>query len=284
MAGNEDMLHYWNEVAGAKWVANQERLDRLMAPLTDVLIAAAAPRPGELVVDVGCGCGDTTLRLAAAAAGGYIRAVDISRPMLAHAEARRGRMQGELAHIQWIAADASTYRFPPVSSLLVSRFGVMFFDDRPAAFANLRAGLMEDGRFAFLTWRRRSHCEWMQLPLDWIASALPTPDEPTGEVGPFALADSDATVAMLEGAGFKDVAAEKIDCPLVMGQGADDAQALDEAMLLLTDTGPAAALMRDAEPEPREAALALLREGLAPRARDGRVLLEGACWLYSGRV
>lgn len=284
MAANEDMIHYWNEIAGTKWVANQDRLDRLMAPLTDALLTAAAPVPGELVVDVGCGCGDTTLRLASLGAAGYIRAIDISRPMLAHAEARRAALRGEFAHIQWIAGDAMTYRFPPVSSLMVSRFGVMFFDDRPRAFANLRSALVEGGRFAFLCWRRRSEVEWTQAPLDWIAPVLPTPDETPGEVGPFALADADATIALLTEAGFKDVAAEKIDCPLVMGQGADDAQAVDDAVAMLVDAGPAAGLMRDAEPEQRKAAVALLRDGLAGRAQDGRVLLEGACWLYSGRA
>ena len=282
MAANEDMIQYWNEVAGAKWVANQVRLDRLMAPLTDALLTAAAPTAGELAVDVGCGCGDVSLRLAALGGGGYIRAVDISRPMLAHAEARRAALTGDLATIQWIAADAMTFPFPPVHSLMVSRFGVMFFDDRPRAFANLRAALAEGGRFAFICWRRRSDCEWMQKPLDWIAPVLPTPEEIPGEIGPFALADDDETITLLTQAGFADVTADKVDCPLVMGEGASDAEAVDDALLMLTDAGPASRLMRDAEPEAREAALDLFRQGLATQAQDGRVLLEGSCWIYSG--
>ncbi len=284
MPANEDQIHYWNEIAGAKWVDNQDRLDRLMAPLTEALLTVAAPKAGELVVDVGCGCGDLSLRLAAMGGGGYIRAVDISRPMLQHAQARQKTLGGDAAAIQWVAADAMTYKFPPVSSLLVSRFGVMFFDDRPAAFANLRAALAPEGRFVFMCWRRRPDVEWMQAPLDWIAPAIPTPDEAPGEIGPFALADSDMTIALLTDAGFTGVAAEKVDCPLIMGQGADDAQAIDEAMAILTDTGLASRLMRDAEPEARAAALALLREKVTARAQDGRVLLEGACWLYSGHV
>ena len=95
MAANEDMIQYWNEVAGAKWVANQDRLDRLMAPLTDALLTAAAPVAGEIVVDVGCGCGDVSLRIAALGGGGYVRAVDVSRPMLAHAEARSAALSGD---------------------------------------------------------------------------------------------------------------------------------------------------------------------------------------------
>ena len=282
MAANEDMIHYWNEVAGAKWVANQERLDRLMAPLTDALLTAAAPQPGELVVDVGCGCGDVALRIAALGGGGFIRAVDISRPMLTRAEVRRAALGADAATIQWVAGDAAGIRFPPVHSLMVSRFGVMFFDDRPLAFANLRSALDAGGRFAFICWRRRSDVEWMSKPLEWIAPLLPTPDEPTGEIGPFALADDEMTTTLLTEAGFTDVTADKVDCPLVMGEGATDAAAIDDAMLMLADTGPAAALMRDAEPEPREAALELIRKGLEMHVEDGRVLLEGSCWIYSG--
>ena len=158
----------------------------------------------------------------------------------------------------------------------------MFFDDRPRAFANLRAALVEGGRFAFICWRRRSDVEWMQKPLDWIAPILPTPEETLGDIGPFGLADENATIALLTEAGFTDVAADKIDCPLVMGEGASEAGAIDDAMLMLGDTGPAAALIRDAEPGDREAALGLLRQGLAAHVEDGRVLLEGACWIYSG--
>lgn len=284
MTANEDQIYYWNGVAGAKWVANQDLLDRLMVPLTECLIESAAPRRGELALDIGCGCGDLTLRLASAIGGdGYIRAVDVSRPMLVHAEARREALGArDLATIQWIAADAMTYRFPPVSDLVISRFGTMFFDDMPRAFANLRAAMADGGRFAFLTWRRRSEVEWMQAPMGWIASVLPTPEETLGEIGPFALADADATCRMLTEAGFEAVAAEKIDRRLVMGEGASDVDAVEDALTLLANTGPAAALQRDVEPDLREKVRDLMRENIMRHVQGGRVMLEGACWLYRG--
>ena len=284
MTANEDMIQYWNEVAGSKWVANQARLDRTFSPLTAALLTAAAPSAGERIVEIGCGCGDLSLQLAALGGGGRILAADVSRPMLAHAEARYAAMTGDFAPIEWVAADAMTYAFPRDNSLLVSRFGVMFFDDRPRAFANLRSALEPGGRFAFLCWRPRSQVEWMQKPLDWIEPVLPPPEEATGEIGPFALADDAMTVALLTEAGFTDVAAEKIDCPVVLGEGASDAEAIEDAMLLLSQTGPASRHMAEAEPEEREAALHLLRQGLADHVQDGRALLEAACWLYSGRA
>lgn len=284
MTANEDMIQYWNEVAGSKWVANQVRLDRLMAPLSAALLTAAAPQAGEKIVEIGCGCGDVTLQIAALGGGGRILAVDISRPMLAHAEARQKALTGDLAPIDWVAADAMTYAFPPDNDLVLSRFGVMFFDDKPRAFANLRAALAPGGRFAFICWRPRAQVEWMQLPLDWIAPVLPMPEETTGEPGPFGLADDAATVLLLEAAGFTDVTAEKVDCPLVMGDGATPDAAVQDAMALLGQAGPTSRHIAEAEPEPRRAAIDLLKQHLAERVQDGRVLLEGACWIYAGRA
>lgn len=289
MTANEDMILYWNDVAGSKWVANQARLDRLMAPLSAALLDAAAPRAGEKIVEIGCGCGDVTLQLAALGSGGRITAVDVSRPMLAHAQARHAAMEGsaaagDLASIDWVVADAMTYAFPRDNTLLLSRFGVMFFEDKPRAFANLRAALAPGGRFAFICWRPRAQCEWMQLPLDWVDPILPPPEETTGEPGPFGLADDAETVALLTDAGFTDVSADKVDCPLVMGEGATPEAAVHDAMALLGQTGPAARHIAEADPEPRRAALDLMKQRLAERVEDGRVLLEGACWIYSGRV
>ncbi len=286
MGDNADQIAYWNEVAGAKWVANQDRLDRLMTPLSEALLDAAAPRRGELVLDVGCGCGDMAFRLAEAVGDeGLVRALDISRPMLAHAEARRRALgDGDRATIQWIPVDASAYRLPPVTDLMVSRFGVMFFDDRPAAFANLHAALGEGGRFAFLTWRHRVEVEWMHAPLGWIASVLPLQDESEDDVGPFALADKAATIAMLTRAGFKEVTAAPVDRRLVIGEGGSDEAAMEDALMLLSETGMAARLMHDADDEAKAQARRLMREGLAMRVRGGRVALGGACWLYAGRA
>ena len=136
---NADQIEYWNGEVGRRWVRRRATLDRAFAPLTAALLERAAPRPGERVLDVGCGCGTTALALAErVGAGGHVLAVDVSRPMLDHARARAAADGGTRAPVEWLEADAAARGFGPPVDLLVSRFGVMFFDDPAAAFANLR--------------------------------------------------------------------------------------------------------------------------------------------------
>ncbi len=276
-AANADQIAYWNDTAGPKWVANQRRLDRLMAPLTRHLLEGAAVHRGEAVVDVGCGCGELSLRLAdAVGVDGRVLAVDVSAPMLEHARTREHATEHAptACPIVWQRADAAEHAFAPDHDLVASRFGVMFFADRLRAFANLRRALRPGGRFVVLAWRSRGEVEWMQAPTDWLAPLLPQPEPADGAVGPFALADPTATCATLAQAGFRDVACKPIDAPLLIGCDVDDAVAM------LADTGPAAALMRDADEPHRRAARALLRAKLHERAGAGAVEMGGACWLY----
>ncbi len=115
MTGNADQTTYWNDTVGAKWVANQEQLDAVFTPLTQALLASAAPQPGESVLDVGCGCGETSLLAAArVGAGGQVLSVDLSRPMLDHAASRAGRLPPGAAPIAWTQGDAMTHAFEPV--------------------------------------------------------------------------------------------------------------------------------------------------------------------------
>ncbi len=283
-AVNADQIAYWNDVAGVKWAANQLRLDRLMAPLGEALVAGARAQPGERVLDVGCGCGDIALRLAGQVGQtGQVTGVDVSQPMLAHAEARALSMPAAgRARIGWVRADAMTCGFDGTHDLMVSRFGVMFFDDKPRAFANLRGALAPGGRFSFLTWRRRREVEWMDAPLRWLESLQAVPDDPPDEVGPFALADAEASCRMLSAAGFTGITAEPVDAALIVGAGPTDAEAVDDAYALLAGTGPAAAFLNAGEPALRARAEPLLRAGLQGHVKHGVVTIGGACWLYQG--
>ncbi|MFM8411336.1 MAG: class I SAM-dependent methyltransferase, partial [Alphaproteobacteria bacterium] len=149
---NAEQIDYWNDMAGPKWVALQESLDRQIGPLGAAAMAAADLQPGERVLDVGCGCGATSIELARRVApGGAVLGVDVSTVMLEAARAAAGRAGAE--GLEFANADAQTAPLTPAGfDVVFSRFGVMFFADPTAAFANLRRALRPGGRLAVVCW------------------------------------------------------------------------------------------------------------------------------------
>ncbi len=260
---------YWNGDVGTRWADMQAELDRVFSPLTAALIDGADLRPGERVLDIGCGCGETAL-LAASRTGpdGAVAAVDVSRPMLARARTRPAAG----AAVTWIEADAQTHPFAPEHDIALSRFGVMFFEESRAAFANIRRALRPGGRVAVLCWRSLAENAWVTVPRDAVLTVLPEPaPSPPSGPGPFRFADGEALVDLLRQAGFASAAVARVDRLLEIG--ADQ----EEATRFSATVGPIAGLLREVEdPALRERALAALRQAM-PAERPVR--LGGACWL-----
>ena len=177
---NSEQIAYWNEQAGPTWVDAQERMDAMLAPLTEVALTAANVQPGERVIDVGCGCGDTSLQMAQA--GASVWGIDISAPMLARA---RERASADLAgELRFSEADAASANLTPDHHLVFSRFGVMFFSDPVGAFANLRSGLNGTGRLSFICWQKPRDNPWMSTAGAAIQHHLPEPDTPPTRARP----------------------------------------------------------------------------------------------------
>jgi len=280
-ADNSEQVEYWNGDVGRKWAQNQDRLDRAFRPLTAALIERVAPRPGERAVDIGCGCGEVSLALARDfGATGHVLAVDVSRPMLEHAKARP-EGQGQ-AVIEWQEADAAAAAFAAGGfDLLTSRFGVMFFADPVEAFRNLRRALRPGGRLVMLCWRPLQDNPWVAVPRAAMLQVVPAPDPvPPDAPGPFAFGDAARVGAILARAGFVDVLSVGVDAALELSEGGGDS-ALEAAVRFVTEVGPASALLRDVDEEVRGRALAAVREALRERARDGRAMLDAACWIYT---
>ena len=187
---NADMLAFWNGKGGDIWVARQEHTDITLAPVTNALLVFAAPRAGERVVDIGCGCGAPTLEFARAAGpSGRVAGLDISGPMLAEGE-RRASAAG-IANVDWRQADPATAALDEYD-LLVSAFGVMFFGDRVAAFTNMRRAAAPDARMALVCWRSLAENPWMEVPMTAAAQHLPPRPKPVPNApGMFAFADRD---------------------------------------------------------------------------------------------
>jgi SAM-dependent methyltransferase len=278
---NDEQVRYWNEVAGPRWVRFQERLDRELAQLGRLAVERAGVAAGEAVLDVGCGCGGTALELAQrVGAGGRVLGVDLSRPMLERAR-ERARAAGA-ANVAFFEADAQDARFEPAGfDVVFSRFGVMFFADPPAAFANLRRALRPGGRLSFVCWQRLPDNPWMLVPLGALAKHLPLPPPPPpGAPGPFAFADAERVRGILAAAGFAEIACDDVRQPLALGGGD-----LDDAVDFALELGPASAALREAGagPELRARVAESVREALAPYAAGGGLSLPSAAWRFGAR-
>ncbi len=269
-----DMLAFWNGTGGHTWVARQQHTDITLAPVTDALLAFAAPRAGERVVDIGCGCGAPTLEFARAVGpSGRVAALDISGPMLAEGE-RRARAAG-IANIDWRQADPATAALDEYD-LLTSAFGVMFFGDRVAAFANMRRGAAPGARMALVCWRTLAENPWMEVPMAAVAQHLPPRPKPVANApGMFAFADPEHVTAVLTASGWAPPRFEKLDIDLDIAAG----RGLDEAVVQSTQIGAVNSWLRNQPAEIVAAAVASLRETLAPYADGASVRLPGAMWL-----
>jgi SAM-dependent methyltransferase len=277
---NAQQIQYWNDTAGPRWVALQELIDDQIRPLGQLTMDRGAVQPGERVLDVGCGCGDTTVELARRVTpGGAVTGIDISAPMLEQAR-RRAREQGAVA--DFALADVQTHPFPPgMVDLIYSRFGVMFFTDPTAAFANLHGALTRGGRLAFVCWQTLPENPWMFVPLGAALQYLPPPALPAPNApGPFSFADPARVRTILAGAGFRDVAFEDVRQTLTIGAGAG----LDETVDFLLQMGPTAAALRetaDLSLQPR--VVAAVRDALAPYVTEQGVRMASASWIVTAR-
>jgi SAM-dependent methyltransferase len=274
---NADQIEYWNELAGPKWVAAETLLDAQISSLGLRTMEHTGVAPGEAILDVGCGCGQTTLQLAdKVGPGGSVLGIDVSRVMLERARRRaasRGNVRFEVADAQ--IATLSNARY----DLVFSRFGVMFFADPTAAFANLRSSLKRGGRVAFVCWQELGRNPWMRVPLAAAATqvSLPAPPAPDAP-GPFAFADADRVQRVLAGAGFANVACTGVEQALLVGGGG----ALDRTVEFLLQIGPLGAVLREASEATRSAVAGAVVDAVAGYATPEGVRMDAAAWLVTG--
>jgi SAM-dependent methyltransferase len=275
-ADNAAQVEYWNRTAGQRWTDRQEEQDLVLRPVSDRLIAAADATPGQRVIDIGCGCGDTTIDFAARVSpGGEVVGLDISEPMLKRARERAPKS----LPVRFVLADATVYDFEPEwADLAVSRFGVMFFADPARSFANLRRGLKPGARLVFACWREAKQNPWMIIPLrEAKKHAPPLPETNPEDPGPFAFADDGRVRRVLSAAGFAEivVAPQDLDLDLAIGRG------LDAAVAGALGIGPTSRIL-DGQPEAvRAAAAADIRKAFADRAKGDSVPLGAAIWIVT---
>ncbi|PVY77804.1 ubiquinone/menaquinone biosynthesis C-methylase UbiE [Cupriavidus alkaliphilus] len=277
-----DQVGDWNGQSGERWVANQARLDAMVAVFGQAAIEAAAPATGERVLDIGCGAGASSLALAArVGAGGQVLGVDISEPLIGRARALAQRDTPALFQV----ADASSAELPEAAfDILFSRFGVMFFDDPIAAFAHMRRALRPGGRVAFVCWRGAAENDWVRLPMGALKgivppSALPDPEAP----GPFSFGDPGRVARILTAAGFTDIAIDPFDAAVPFGEGGTRDAAIDDAVKMTLEVGPLSRALADQPDDVRARASAAVRAAFAGLPGERSVMINGAAWIVMAR-
>jgi SAM-dependent methyltransferase len=263
---------YWNGRGGQTWLASYDRIQRSIAGFSEAALAAAAAKPGENVLDVGCGTGSTTAELAhKVAPGGKVLGVDISEGLVGAAR------QHKLDNLKFEIGDVTSFPFETAAfDLVFSRFGVMFFGDPVAAFRNLRRALRPNGRLVFLCWRTLLDNPWVLVPMRAAEPHLPPAERPgPEEPGPFAFGDRARVERILKEAGFGKPSFRTLDQQSPLGR--DIAETVDN----MGRMGPLARRFADATPEQIAKAKAAIGEALKPHVGPEGVHLAGACWLVS---
>lgn len=273
---NADQIALWNDTAGRAWVDRQESLDRLLEPFEKLLVDAVVKSKAQRVLDIGCGTGSTTLAVARqVGAKGTAVGLDISEPMIALAKRRAER---ESAPPHFICADAQTYAFDDKSfDMIISRFGVMFFDDSVRAFKNLRRATTKGGELKAIVWRNPTDNPFMTTAERAAAPFLPQmparkPDEP----GQFAFGDRNRVHSILEKSGWTEIAIEPLDVACTLPE-----RELNEYISRL---GPLGRVLPQIDEQKRAEVLEAVRKAFDPYVHGDEVPFTAACWMIGARA
>ena len=275
VAVNAEQAEAWNGASGRQFIEQRERHERMTDRLTARLLAAAQIQDGDNVLDIGCGCGDTTIIAARTTPSGRALGADLSG--IEVAQARRLAADAGVTNVRFEVADVQVHPFQAgIFDVVLSTFGVMFFDDPAAAFGNLRQALRRGGRLAFLCWRTRDENPYFTFGYAAAAAALGLREMP-GPDAAFSLADAGRVGALLSGAGFGEVVCAKADEPMLIGRDLDDVLEYERTFASAQEvlTGLSAAQAGELTRQVRDHLVALAC------ASPAGVTMPGAAWLVT---
>jgi SAM-dependent methyltransferase len=237
---NAEAIEAWDGPLFDRFVAFRHIVVGGLAPHGDEALRVAGPRPGERVIDIGCGFGDSTLQIAALVGPrGSALGVDASPRFIESAIAEAA--EAGVENVRFLATDAQTMEPEERFDMAFSRFGTMFFANPVAAMRNVANSLVPGGRLTMVVWRRREDNEWIYRAQEIVEDIVSRPeeyDEPTCGPGPFSMAGADTTSDILLTAGFEDVSLRRCELPILVGSD------MDEAIEVVTALGPAGEILR----------------------------------------
>ena len=273
---NAEQIALWNDTAGRAWVETQKTLDAVLAPFEDLLVEAVAERKAQRVLDVGCGTGSVALAVARQLGSkGTAVGVDVSQPMIALAKQRAERANSPA---RFFCADAQTYAFDAASfDMIISRFGVMFFDDPVRAFANLRRAATKGARLQAIAWRSAADNPFMTTAERAAAPFVPEmparrPDEP----GQFAFADKSRVHSILEKSGWSEIDIRPLDVACTLPER--------ELQGYITRLGPLGRVLQQFDEQKRAHIIEAVRAAFDPFVHGAEVRFTAACWAVRARA
>ncbi len=273
---NVEQAAAWDGPEGDNWAEHADRFDSAISRTWQRFLDASLIFKRDNVVDIGCGNGKSTRDAARVASSGSVLGIDLSTKMLELAR-QRSATEG-IRNVDFLQADAQVHPFDNEAfDIAISRYGIMFFSDPVAAFANISLALRPGGRLALIAWRGLAENEWQLVFRSALAMGRTLPAPPSGAVGPFGFADSDQVRGILGDAGYTDINFEVINEPIDFGSNADD------AFGFVRTQGFVKGLIQDLDDAGKAKALDALRRVLVAHDTGHGVLLDTSSWLITAR-
>jgi len=281
VSSQNEFVDFWNEILVPKFIRFKHVLVDGLTHHSRQVFPTLEVKPGDKVVDVGCGFGDTAIELAKTVGPtGSVLGLDCCDAFLQFGR-EDARAQG-IGNVRFVEADVQSHAFAPEHDFCFSRFGTQFFENPVVALRNMRQSLRPGGTMTMIVWRTIDDNPWLGLPKQIVAEYLPPPGEDarTCGPGPFSMADPEQVRLQLKGAGYEDVDFERIDAPVLVGSTPDDAVEFQLAL------GPAGEIYREAgeiAERRHDEITAALKSELARHETDEGIVMQSSSWKVTAR-
>ncbi|MDH3581569.1 MAG: methyltransferase domain-containing protein [Hyphomicrobiales bacterium] len=280
--GDSEFVDFWNEILVPKFIAYKHVLVDGLTHHSEAVFPSLQVKEGDTVLDVGCGFGDTAIKLARRVGPeGRVVGLDCCEAFMDYG--RKDVASEGLDNVTFVNGDALVHPFAPEYDFVFSRFGTMFFSNPVAGLRNMRTALKPGGVVTHIVWRTQADNPWLSMAKDVVLRFLPPPGDDARSCGPgpFSMANEESVTKMMEIAGYEDIAFERVDAPVLVGRTVEDAINFQLAL------GPAGEVFREAgeEAEAKRAQIeAALAEAIDAQKKEADgIVMDSSSWVISAR-